>query len=141
MQYRGFKIETEKFGLSIDLDGDVVIVEFVDQAKAVIDSYLDECQDFVFTLDEWRDQNDALSVEGERGLDSLNRICAAIGYKEQRYEHGSPLEEFLRDNPGAIDSVIEFIGELGDKTDWKDKIVSQMKVQECDDVRFESEES
>lgn len=141
MKYRGFEITAEKFGLSIDLDGDIVVVEFIDQVKAVIDSYLDTCQDFTDALDEWRKENDSFSTEGERGLAALNRICSAIGYDEHNYKYGSPIERFLCDNSGAIESIIDFIGEWGDKTEWKDKIVDQLKIQGCDDVCSESEES
>jgi hypothetical protein len=51
--------------------------------------------------------------DGERGVQNLKDVCARINY--------SSLEEFLADNPGAIEAVTQWIDETATKSpDWQD---------------------
>lgn len=41
----------------------------------------------------------------------INQVCETIGYRRTQYQHGSSLELFLQDNPGAIERLYEFMQE------------------------------
>ena len=71
---------------------------------------------------EFIDEN-SLRFEGEDGIESLNEVTEAIGYKGHGFAHGSPLEEFLADNPGACDAIIEWICKQN-FTNWKEQILA-----------------
>ena len=77
----------------------------------------------------FRDEEKIHCLEGERAIEGLNKICAAIGYNEQCYRNGSSLEEFLRDNPGCCDSIVEWIIEnMGD--DWKEGLSFEDNIED-----------
>ena len=54
--------------------------------------------------------------EGRTGVENLARICRLLGYKDTTYfgqfssqaSYGD-LIEFLEDNPGAIEAIVDFI--------------------------------
>jgi hypothetical protein len=76
-------------------------------------------------IDALIDEHKLYRLEGGAGLRNLNQICAIIGYKEQPFAAGSPVELFLCDNPGAIDALIEFI--IVYMTDeWADNIEAEL---------------
>lgn len=62
-------------------------------------------------IEKFCDDNKMYQFEGERGIKNLNKILAHIDYKGHGFAYGSPVEVFLADNPGAIEAIIEFIGE------------------------------
>ena len=64
-------------------------------------------------VDRWLEEHKFYSFEGERGLERLNEFCSALGYKESGFKFGSPLEEFLQDNPGAIEALLDWVREQG----------------------------
>lgn len=56
--------------------------------------------------------------DGTKGVENLARLCNGIGYKDTQYfgqfaPDGSygDLIEFLQDNPGAVEAVVNFIRE------------------------------
>lgn len=55
------------------------------------------------------------NFEGDRGIERLNVVLNKIGYKESGFQYGSPVEEFLKDNPGAIEKMLEFVEEYFDE--------------------------
>lgn len=63
--------------------------------------------------------DERLHFEGDSGLKSLNKVAEAIGYNGHSYAFGSPLEEFLSDNPGAQEALIEWIGKTNAPT-WRE---------------------
>ena len=50
------------------------------------------------------------STEGERGYSNLETVCEVLGYGEG-WMRGRAVEEFLQDNPGAIEALFEFVNE------------------------------
>lgn len=76
-------------------------------------------------LDEYISTNDLERLEGETGLANLNKICEAIGYRQQIWANGSPIEGFLMDNPGAAESLIEWIKEQNIEG-WRESIESKL---------------
>ena len=84
--------------------------------------------DFQDVIDEWCGQNRATSLEGDRGLENLNKLAEAIGYEKSPWNFGSPLEVFLSDNPGACEAIFNWIVEHGEKTtEWRDLLEGQLK--------------
>ena len=77
-------------------------------AYELFDTYMDE---------EFR------SVEGERGVRNLEKLCETLGYGEG-FMRNRAIEEFLCDNPGAVQAVVEFIGEwVARNSDWQDRLM------------------
>ena len=53
------------------------------------------------------------TLEMSQGLETLNTFLGAAGYEQERYAGaaiGPPIEDFFRDNPGAIEAVIRWAG-------------------------------
>ena len=62
-------------------------------------------------FDQYLSQNHMYSFEGQRGVRNLNKITQDVGgYTD--------LEEFLEDNPGAIEAVINWIQSQNNR-DWE----------------------
>lgn len=62
-------------------------------------------------LQNFLDQQQFHSFEGERGIERLNEVINECGYKDSGFRNGSTVEEFLKDNPGAIENLLEWIGD------------------------------
>lgn len=76
------------------------------------------------------------SAEGETGVRNLETICEVLGYGEG-YMTGRAIEDFLTDNPGAVEAIFEFISEWGERsTDWNLRIKEALKneglLEDCD---------
>ena len=53
---------------------------------------------------------DELNTEGSRGVNDLCGLCQDLGYRGVSGKLGD-LEEFLADNPGAIEAVYNWVRE------------------------------
>ena len=56
----------------------------------------------------------ARSAEGETGVRNLETVCEVLGYGEG-FMRGRAIEEFLTDNPGAVEGLFEFIMEWAER--------------------------
>ena len=54
--------------------------------------------------------NFARHSEGERGVKNLETVCEVLGYGEG-FMRNRAIEDFLTDNPGAVEALFEFISE------------------------------
>lgn len=79
--------------------------------------------DFDEIIDKFCKQEKISSFEGRIGVINLEKILLAIGYDDF---NNSVVENFLTDNPGAIETIVEWIRSVGDKTDWKEMIESEI---------------
>lgn len=71
-------------------------------------------------VEQYFDNAGVCCFEGESGLKALNEFCSELGYREEPFRFGSPIERFLCDNSGAINAIIEWVGEWTDKSDeWR----------------------
>lgn len=71
-------------------------------------------------MDDFLQEERMFTFEGQQGLNNLNRICKALGYEEQMYRNGTSLEEFLRDNSGCCDAIVNWITDhMDDSDEWK----------------------
>mgnify|MGYP000288235715 CR=1 FL=1 len=85
------------------------------QADEIFGTYLDE---------------NFRSYEGERGVRNLEQLCETLGYG-QGYMRNRAVEEFLSDNPGAVQAVVDFIGEwTARNTAWQNKLASAVTCDE-----------
>lgn len=57
-------------------------------------------------------------IEGQRGLSNFEQIVRTLGYKS--------LNDFLIDNPGAIEALVEWI-EQSDNATWHENIENASK--------------
>jgi len=78
--------------------------------------------------------------EMEKGLDALNDISCALGYTNEGYHRGSAFENFIRDNPGAVQAIMDWIAKQTDKsTDWQEKLaIDEDESEEDDQLERES---
>lgn len=70
-------------------------------------------------------------LEGNQGLEALNKLTETLGYTNEQYHQGSALENFLRDNSGACQALVNWIAEWTDKNkDWQDALYLEPEVEE-----------
>ena len=70
-------------------------------------------------LKRYVDQNRLYYFEGNRGVSNLKKIVTEVcGYNNS---YGGTLDNFFEDNPGAIDAVVEWIGNQR-STEWKENL-------------------
>jgi hypothetical protein len=91
-------------------------------------------------ISKWQDTNRAWHFEGTGGVKSLERLLGAIGYKQGNYlGYGHEIANFLSDNPGAMEAIINWIGEQ-DSDEWKNNIISELPENESEDEAEENNE-
>jgi len=84
------------------------------------DSEVVEEKDSNEIMQDYLDEMRFHCLEGERGVTALNKICCDLGYKDEGFRNGSSLEEFLKDNPGCVMEILEWITEHMDHIpEWK----------------------
>lgn len=99
-----------------------------------------EERDFEEVFDAYLDQENLYRTEGEQGFNNLCMIANALGYKDvmgfgslPNGAHVGDFMEFLSDNPGAVEAIHEWIRENGEKTDWKEKLETELVDDEDED--------
>jgi len=89
-------------------------------------------------VDLYVEQNDLGSSEGWKGVENLCKLVRAMGYKDTQYlgqfNGGSigDLIEFLKDNSGCIDAIVEWIGDSG-VPEWKETLEAELEHDEDDE--------
>ena len=74
-------------------------------------------------IQEFRHEERIHCLEGESGIVGLNKICNALGYKEGHWRNGTSLEEFLKDNSGCCEAIIEWItNQMDHNSEWKEAL-------------------
>lgn len=98
-----------------------------------------ETEDLSEAIEKYRDQQEMYSNEGRRGVENLCKLARVIGYKDNQYfgqlSNGSSigdLIEFLEDNSGAIDAVIEWMGTIN-APEWKEAIKEELVEEEVEE--------
>lgn len=80
---------------------------------AKIDEGLNEGKDLDELVDAWMEKNNAWRTEGSRGVDNIEKLIRALGYRN--------MDGFLEDNPGAIESLFNWIKEQN-ISEWKEAL-------------------
>ena len=90
-----------------------------------------ETEDGAELLERFLDRKKIHRFEGDRGLDNLTVLVEALGYRGHGFKHGSPLEQFLSDNSGACDAIVEFIGTWIDRnSEWRELLEEELAEEE-----------
>ena len=76
-------------------------------------------------LEEYQNINRLWHFEGDSGLGKFGEILKALGYREHGFKYGSVIEVFLSDNPGAIEAILNWIGEQN-APEWIEGIESEL---------------
>lgn len=79
-------------------------------------------RDFSDKIDTFLDENGCHTLEGERGVRNFEKLVRALGYNDH---FSNPLQEFLADNSGAIEAMIEWIKDSRCQ-EWSDNIAEHL---------------
>lgn len=80
------------------------------------------------TLDDYMTQEYLQSLEGETGLSNLKNVISTIGYDG----YGGLLDNFLADNGGCIEAIIEWIKANDYSGEWNEKVEAELAPVEED---------
>jgi hypothetical protein len=70
-----------------------------------------------------------IRLEGERGVEGLNKLTEALGYNGTNFMWGSSLETFLADNPGAMEALVEWIMDQH-APEWVENLESEVELED-----------
>jgi hypothetical protein len=83
-------------------------------------------------IERWQSENRAWHLEGESGVKNLCRLVRCFGYKDYlnygQFAHDGAygdLIEFLNDNPGAIQAIIEWASSE-DNEEWRESLLEHV---------------
>lgn len=93
----------------------------------------------------YMDQNKLYRLEGHRGVETLCQLARAIGYRDPqnfgRLSSGAAIGDlisFFEDNSGAIEAVIEWIGNTNNP-EFTQQLAQQVHVEEDEDDEEDEE--
>jgi hypothetical protein len=82
--------------------------------------YNESTKDISELFDQYLDRNRMFHFEGTDGVRKLDSLCGDLGYTDGQFIRESPIMNFLADNPGATESIIEFIRDhISHITEWQ----------------------
>lgn len=77
--------------------------------------------------EKWMAENKIHNLEGTRGVNGLQKILGAIGYKDGNYlGYNVEILNFLSDNSGAIEAILNWIDDQ-ECPEWKETLVEELK--------------
>lgn len=79
--------------------------------------------DLYEVIQKYLDTKEFYSFEGERGVTRFETLVNDLGY--------NTIEEFLADNPGVLDTIIDWIADHG-INEWRDKLSRAIKRKQKD---------
>lgn len=67
-------------------------------------------------------EEDCEPNEGTTGLENLEKIITQLGYEADGFDRGTLIENFLKDNSGAIEVLYNFVSQhfQEDFSDWEE---------------------
>lgn len=78
-------------------------------------------------LNAYMEQERMYNLEGETGVAHLAKIVGRLGYDTDHYKRDETIiTEFLADNSGAMEAIINWIGEQN-VPEWKENLTYAMK--------------
>jgi hypothetical protein len=73
-------------------------------------------------IEKWRNDNRAYCLEGDSGLENLEKLCRLLGYGHG-FRWGDPIQHFLSDNSGACEAIVDFISEWTERNaEWREAL-------------------
>ncbi len=89
--------------------------------------YNKSMQDTNELFDKYLDDNRMYRFEGTDGVRKLDDLCANLGYTRGQFIGANPIMNFLADNPGAMEAIVEFIRDQIDHLpEWQENLELQM---------------
>jgi hypothetical protein len=82
-------------------------------------------------LEEYQAQESMYHMEGESGVADLEKLLKVLGYKGHNFKYGSVIESFLADNSGAIEAIVNWLGEQN-VTEWEERLEEELPPEEDD---------
>lgn len=61
---------------------------------------------------EFIDQERIYRFEGSSGMENLNKVAHACGYRKDQF--GSEFDNFLSDNPGVMEAIVNWVNDNAD---------------------------
>lgn len=87
-------------------------------------------------IERWQDANRVYHFEGS--TTNLEKLVRDIGYRADAF--GSAIENFLIDNPGAQNAIVDWISEWIDRnSDWHDLLTQELGPDPDDTTEEEDE--
>lgn len=90
-------------------------------------------------IEQYMNQEKMFRMEGRRGVENLCKLSTVIGYKDPmhfgQFSNGSSIGDLialLEDNPGAIEAVVNWMGEQT-VDEWEDSLRSHLAHQDDDE--------
>lgn len=80
-------------------------------------------------IEQFCDQENLHSFEGDSGLDKFEKVIEALGYRPHGFKHGDLISVFLSDNPGAVEALMNWIKEQN-CDEWMESIESYLQEEE-----------
>lgn len=84
-------------------------------------------QDINELFDKYLKDNRMWRMEGTDGVRNLETICANLGYTSGQFIGANPIMNFLADNPGAMEAIVEFVRDhIGHIPEWQESLELEM---------------
>ena len=81
-------------------------------------------------LDAYLDENQMYHFEGTEGVRKLEKVCKVMGYNNGNFIGSEvAIANFLSDNSGAIEALLEFIRDSGN-SEWAEALKEQLSIDE-----------
>lgn len=80
-------------------------------------------------LNEYINEKKFHSFEGSRGVKRLEELVTDLNQDYQGRFSGTSITDFLEDNPGAIEAIIDWISEQN-VDEWKENLASHLTIDE-----------
>jgi hypothetical protein len=90
-------------------------------------------------IERYQEVNKAWHFEGESGLGKFEKLLKVLGYRGHGFRYGSVIESFLADNSGAVEAIIEWIGQQN-VDEWNESLEEELPpIEEDDEEEFDPE--
>lgn len=80
--------------------------------------------DLADLIEKWMDQNRAYNMEGPSGERNFEKLIRVLGYRD--------MSEFLQDNSGALNAMVEWLGTMRN-TEWVEALRAEVGGDEDED--------
>ena len=99
---------------------DLLALKAAAQPPVVEDEQIDEArggEDIGELVQKWMDHNKIYSMEGSRGERNFEKLIRVLGYRD--------MSEFLQDNSGCIEAMVEWISNMR-SPEWAQSLKDDM---------------
>lgn len=84
-------------------------------------------------LEQYLTENRFHHFEGDSGMDRMTKVCEDLGYPGHGFKYGTPIESFLSDNPGAMQAILDWVGEQN-IPEWRENLESHLSEDDEDET-------